>query len=164
MEWVHSSNSFVFSLLNAVCGPVRLRCTEPEDAIGCYSSDGPLFGCGSDIDISGHWTRAGGECSCDPCSYTTCDPAFTVTPVTHSSRAQKKLVGGRAGGVRAGGERVGARQAAERGRRSSGAGGAGGEERFGGEGAAVRGRRGEAGRRRGRRGEWSGWVGHIYRS
>ena len=51
----------------------------------------------------------------------------------------QQLVGGRAGGVRAGGERVGARRAG-RGRRSLVAGGVGGEERFGGAGAAVRGR------------------------
>jgi hypothetical protein len=80
-EWVRSSNSFVFSLVNAVGGPVRLRCTRPEYAIGRYSSYGSTF---YDICISGNWTRAGGGCSCNPFSYTTCDPAFTVTPVTDS--------------------------------------------------------------------------------
>ena len=65
-EWVRSSNSFVFSLVNAVGGPVRLRCTRPEYAIGCYSSCGPAFGRGCDIDIHGDWTRAGGECLCNP--------------------------------------------------------------------------------------------------
>ena len=82
--YVRSSNSFVFSLVNAVGGPVRLRCTEPEYAIRCFSSCGPLFGGGPDICIYGDWTRAGGGCYCDPQSYTTCDPAFTVTPVTKS--------------------------------------------------------------------------------
>ena len=83
-EWVRSSNSFVFSLVNAVGGPVRLRCTQPEYAIWCHSSCGPVFGVGPDIRISGSWTRAGGGCCCDPGSYTTCDPAFAVTPVTNS--------------------------------------------------------------------------------
>ncbi len=82
--YVRSSNSFVFSLVNAVGGPVRLRCAQPERAIGCYSSCGPVFGVGCDIRISGSWTRAGGECSCRPRSHTTCDPAFAVTPVTKS--------------------------------------------------------------------------------
>ena len=82
--WVRSSNSFVFSLVNAVGGPVRLRCTAPERAIVCYSSYGPYFGGGGDIRIYGDWTRAGGGCSCNPSSYTACDPAFTVTPVTDS--------------------------------------------------------------------------------
>ena len=81
-EWVRSSNSFVFSLVNAVGGPVRLRCTEYNE-IWCDSSCGPVFG-GFDIWISGSWTRAGGECSCRPRSHTTCDPAFAVTPVTKS--------------------------------------------------------------------------------
>jgi len=81
-EYVRSSNSFVFSLVNAVGGPVRLRCTAPEFAIGCYSSYGPTFG--YDIRIYGDWTRAGGGCYCDPHSYTACDPAFAVTPVTDS--------------------------------------------------------------------------------
>ena len=40
------------------------------------------FSC--DIGIGGDWTRAGGECYCYPHSYTTCDPAFAVTPVTKS--------------------------------------------------------------------------------
>ena len=83
-EWVRSSNSFVFSLVNAVGGPVRLRCTAPEYAILCESSCGPAFGGGCDIYIYGDWTRAGGGCYCNPHSYTTCDPAFTVTPVTNS--------------------------------------------------------------------------------
>ena len=83
-EYVRSSNSFVFSLVNAVGGPVRLRCTEPEYAIGCDSSVGPTFGVGYDIRISGDWTRAGEGCHCSPHSYTTCDPAFAVTPVTDS--------------------------------------------------------------------------------
>ena len=83
-KFVRSSNSFVFSLVNAVGGPVRLRCTEPEHAILCDSYDGPCFGGGCDIRISGDWTRAGWECCCYPHSYTTCDPAFTVTPVTNS--------------------------------------------------------------------------------
>jgi len=83
-ERVRSSNSFVFSLVNAVGGPVRLRCTAPERAILCHSSCGPLFGHGFDIGICGNWTRAGGGCYCDPHSYTACDPAFTVTPVTDS--------------------------------------------------------------------------------
>ena len=82
-EWVRSSNSFVFSLVNAVGGPVRLRCTEPKYAIGCDSSVGPTFGVGYDIRISGDWTRAGG-CYCIPYAYTACDPAFAVTPVTDS--------------------------------------------------------------------------------
>ena len=79
-EPVRSSNSFVFSLVNAVGGPVRLRCTEPEYAIDCASRWGPKFGRG-DICIR-NWTRARDYCS--PQSYTTCDPAFTVTPVTNS--------------------------------------------------------------------------------
>ena len=83
-EWVRSSNSFVFSLVNAVGGPVRLQCTRPECAILCDSSYGPVFGSGSDIGIYGDWTRAGRGCSCYPQSYTTCDPAFAVTPVTDS--------------------------------------------------------------------------------
>jgi len=83
-KFVRSSNSFVFSLVNAVGGPVRLRCTAPEDAILCHSSVGPLFGHGFDIGICGNWTRAGGGCSCNPSSYTACDPAFAVTPVTDS--------------------------------------------------------------------------------
>ena len=82
-EWVRSSNSFVFSLVNAVGGPVRLRCTRPERAILCFFSYGPVFGGGRDICIGGDWTRAGG-CYCNPHSYTACDPAFTVTPVTDS--------------------------------------------------------------------------------
>ena len=45
-EYVRSSNSFVFSLVNAVGGPVRLRCTQPEYAIWCYPSCGPVFGGG----------------------------------------------------------------------------------------------------------------------
>ena len=81
---VRSSNSFVFSLVNAVGGPVRLRCTRPEHAIFCNSSCGPAFGGGCDIQIGGDWTRAGEVCSCNPSSYTACDPAFTVTPVTNS--------------------------------------------------------------------------------
>ena len=81
--YVRSSNSFVFSLVNAVGGPVRLRCTGPECAILCHSSCGPVFGLG-DINIDGDWTRAGGGCACSPHSYTTCDPAFAVTPVTDS--------------------------------------------------------------------------------
>ena len=81
---VRSSNSFVFSLVNAVGGPVRLRCTEPEYAIVCDPSHGPTFGRGWDIFIYGDWTRAGGICSCYPHSYTTCDPAFAVTPLTDS--------------------------------------------------------------------------------
>ncbi len=81
-KFVRSSNSFVFSLVNAVGGPVRLRCTAPEFAIGCYSSYGPTFG--YDIRIYGDWTRAGGGCYCSPHLYTTCDPAFAVTPVTES--------------------------------------------------------------------------------
>jgi hypothetical protein len=72
-EWVRSSNSFVFSLVNAVGGPVRLRCTAPEYAIVCDSSCGPLFGVGHDILILDDWTRAGGGCCCRPRSYTTCD-------------------------------------------------------------------------------------------
>ena len=83
-EWVRSSNSFVFSLVNAVGGPVRLRCTAPEYAIRCFSSYGPAFGSGYDIRIGGDWTRAGDRCYCYPQSYTACDPAFTVTPVTDS--------------------------------------------------------------------------------
>ena len=83
-EFVRSSNSFVFSLVNAVGGPVRLRCTEPEYAIVCDSSVGPVFGRCGDICIGGDWTRAGGGCRCSPRSYTTCDPAFAVTPVTDS--------------------------------------------------------------------------------
>jgi hypothetical protein len=83
-EWVRSSNSFVFSLVNAVGGPVRLRCTAPEYAIVCDSSCGPVFGGFYDICIQGDWTRAGGGCYCDPSSYTACDPAFAVTPVTDS--------------------------------------------------------------------------------
>ena len=84
-KFVRSSNSFVFSLVNAVGGPVRL-CTQsaPECAIWCHSSWGPVFGVGVDICIRGDWTRARGGCYCDPESYTTCDPAFTVTPVTNS--------------------------------------------------------------------------------
>jgi hypothetical protein len=82
--YVRSSNSFVFSLVNAVGGPVRLRCTGPEYAIMRYSSFGPVFGGGCDICIDGDWTRAGGGCSCNPSSYTACDPAFAVTPVTDS--------------------------------------------------------------------------------
>jgi hypothetical protein len=81
--FVRSSNSFVFSLVNAVGGPVRLRCTQPEYALQCYSSYGPMFGFG-DTGIVGDWTRAGGGCYCYPSSYTTCDPAFAVTPVTDS--------------------------------------------------------------------------------
>jgi hypothetical protein len=83
---VRSSNSFVFSLVNAVGGPVRLPCRLPEYAIWCHSSCGPVFGHGNDICISGNWTRAqyGGGCRCSPGSYATCDPAFTVTPVTCS--------------------------------------------------------------------------------
>jgi len=83
-EWVRSSNSFVFSLVNAVGGPVRLRCSQPEYAIECHPSCGPLFGVGPDIHIVGDWTRAGVGCSCNPFAYTTCDPAFAVTPVTDS--------------------------------------------------------------------------------
>jgi len=83
-EFVRSSNSFVFSLVNAVGGPVRLRCTAPEHAILCHSSCGPAFGVGCDIQIGGDWTRAGRRCYCNPQSYTACDPAFTVTPVTKS--------------------------------------------------------------------------------
>ena len=83
--WVRSSNSFVFSLVNAVGGPVRLRCTAPEYAIGCHSFFGPVFGGGFDIGIRGDWTRAGEGCCCSrPSSYTACDPAFAVTPVTDS--------------------------------------------------------------------------------
>ena len=84
VKLVRSSNSFVFSLVNAVGGPVRLRCTQPECAIRCNSSWGPVFGVGVDICIRGDWTRARGGCYCDPESYTTCDPAFAVTPVTDS--------------------------------------------------------------------------------
>ena len=84
LEFVRSSNSFVFSLVNAVGGPVRLRCTEPERAIRCDSSWGPYFGGGFDIGIRGDWTRASGGCYCIPCSYTFCDPSFAVTPVTNS--------------------------------------------------------------------------------
>ena len=84
MEWVRSSNSFVFSLVNAVGGPVRLRCTEPVYAIWCNSPCGPVFGVGNDICIRGDWTRAGGGCYCYPQAYARCDPAFTVTPVTDS--------------------------------------------------------------------------------
>jgi len=83
-EWVRSSNSFVFSLVNAVGGPVRLRCTQPERAIVCGSPYGPVFGGGFDIGIFDIWTRAGGGCCCRPQSYTACDPAFAVTPVTDS--------------------------------------------------------------------------------
>ena len=82
--FVRSSNSFVFSLVNAVGGPVRLRCTQPEYAILCYSSLGPVFGRGGDIGIGGDWTRAGVWLYCNPGSYTICDPAFAVTPVTNS--------------------------------------------------------------------------------
>jgi hypothetical protein len=89
-EWIRSSNSFVFSLVNAVGGPVRLRCTRPEHAILSHSSYGPLFGGGRDIAIDGNWTRAFGGCFCYPESYTTCDPAFTVTPVTDSLLAGSK--------------------------------------------------------------------------
>lgn len=83
-KFVRSSNSFVFSLVNAVGGPVRLRCTEPEYAILCLSPCGPLFGYGRDIGICNDRTRAGACCACNPCSYTACDPAFAVTPVTDS--------------------------------------------------------------------------------
>ena len=83
-KFVRSSNSFVFSLVNAVGGPVRLRCTRPEYAIVCDPSHGPVFGVGSDICILGDWTRAFGGCYCYPQSYTACDPAFAVTPVTDS--------------------------------------------------------------------------------
>ena len=83
-KYVRSSNSFVFSLVNAVGGPVRLRCTDPEYAILCYSSLGPVFGRGGDIGIGGDWTRAGVWLYCNPGSYTICDPAFAVTPVTNS--------------------------------------------------------------------------------
>lgn len=82
--WVRSSNSFVISLVNAVGGPVRLRCAQPDYAIWCNPLCGPLFGYGCDIRIRGDWTRAGGGCYCNPSSYTTCDPAFAVTPVTDS--------------------------------------------------------------------------------
>ena len=64
-EWVRSSNSFVFSLVNAVGGPVRLRCTQPGCALWCDSSYGSMFGLG-DIGINGDWTRAGGGCYCYP--------------------------------------------------------------------------------------------------
>ena len=82
--YVRSSNSFVFSLVNAVGGPVRLRCTRPEYAIWCDSSCGPAFGGAYDIFIGGDWTRAGNGCCCIPQLYTACDPAFAVTPVTDS--------------------------------------------------------------------------------
>jgi hypothetical protein len=82
-KYVRSSNSFVFSLVNAVGGPVRLQCTRPEIAIWCTPYDGPVFG-GNDIRIYGDWTRAGDRCYCNPQSYTACDPAFAVTPVTDS--------------------------------------------------------------------------------
>jgi hypothetical protein len=49
----------------------------------CHASWGPRFGYGGDIQIGGDWTRAGG-CCCIHQSYTACDPAFTVTPVTDS--------------------------------------------------------------------------------
>ena len=52
--------------------------------IVCDPSHGPTFGVGCDILISGDWTRAGEGCHCSPHSYTTCDPAFAVTPVTDS--------------------------------------------------------------------------------
>jgi hypothetical protein len=87
-EWVRSSNSFVFSLVNAVGGPARLRCSQPEYAIECHPSWGPVFGGGDDIGIVGDWTRAG--CSCKPYSYTTCDPAFALTPVTNLLLAGSK--------------------------------------------------------------------------
>ena len=82
--YVRSSNSFVFSLVNAVGGPVRLRCTQPEYAILCESSNGPVFSSSGAIVIRGDWTRAGERCFCKPQSYTACDPAFAVTPVTDS--------------------------------------------------------------------------------
>jgi hypothetical protein len=63
---------------------VRFRCTQPEYAIFGDFSWGPVFGGGFDIGIRGDWTRADGGCFCSPCSYTTCDPAFAVTPVTDS--------------------------------------------------------------------------------
>ena len=63
---------------------MRLRCTRPEHAILCDSSYGPVFGGGCDIQIYGDWTRARGGCYCYPHSYTACDPAFAVTPVTDS--------------------------------------------------------------------------------
>jgi hypothetical protein len=84
MEWVRSSNSFVFSLVNAVGGPARLRCTQPECAIVFFPSCGPVFGGSPDIRIYGDWTRAGEGSHCSPHSYTACDPAFAVTPVTSS--------------------------------------------------------------------------------
>ena len=74
----------MFSLVNAVGGPVRLRCTQPERAIWSYYSHGPAFGGGHDIFIGGDWTRAGRGCHCIPRAYTACDPAFAVTPVTDS--------------------------------------------------------------------------------
>jgi hypothetical protein len=83
-EYVRASNSFLFSLVNAVGAPVRLVCTEPLTAICCHSDNGPLFGeCGNDISIRGDWTRAG-MCWCSPASYKACDPAFAVTPVNDS--------------------------------------------------------------------------------
>ncbi len=87
--WVRSSNSFVISLVNAVGGPVRLRCsaTDYECAIVCDSLSGPLFGYdGCNFGIFGDWTRVDRNkgCYCEPQSYTTCDPAFAVTSVTDS--------------------------------------------------------------------------------
>ena len=43
-----------------------------------------MFGDGVGICIRGDWTRARAGCYCYPHSYTTCDPAFAVTPVTDS--------------------------------------------------------------------------------
>ncbi len=72
----------MFSLVNAVGGPVRLQCTEPEYTIVCHPR---LLG-GPDIRILVDCMDPGGRVQLLPTreSYTTCDPAFAVTTVTNS--------------------------------------------------------------------------------
>jgi hypothetical protein len=120
-KFVRSSNSFAFSLVNAVGGPVRLRCAQPEYAIVCYPVWGPAFGGGPDI-LTGPG-RAGGA----PAFLTHTPPATRPSPSrpspTHSSRARATT--GRWASWRCSRwRRAGRREAGRgRGRRSSGAGG-----------------------------------------
>jgi len=121
-EFVRSSNSFVFSLVNAVGGPVRLQCTRPERAILCHSSVGPAFGGGPDI-LTGPG-RAGDA----PAILAHTPPATRPSPSrpspTHSSRARTTT--GRWASWRCSRWRRAGRREADRGRgrRSSGAGAA----------------------------------------
>ena len=80
--WINASDAFLFSLHNMHGRAVKLQCTDPQYALYCGSSCGPMFGGGYDLHIDG--TNSRGSNYCDPHSYKTCDPTFHVCTVDNT--------------------------------------------------------------------------------